>query len=281
MPGGQAWPRISIVTPSYNQASFLEETIRSVLLQGYPDLEYIVIDGGSNDGSADTIRKYQDWLTFWVSEPDDGQADAINKGFAMSTGDNLAWLNSDDTYEPGSLLAVAECFARHPEAQLVYGDLKLTDLEGKVIDLLRSVPVTLGAALHDGCNQGQPTSFWKRAAFLEYGPLDARLYYAMEYDFFYKLLSKEKAVYLRRYVAALRIHSQTKTSLGREAARREKAEIMRRYLGEEGWSKYPWRWCYGMRRYLLYVRQGDLGYLMRRLVRRLRRGRAILGSIPR
>ena len=103
----------------------------------------------------------------------------------------------------------------------------------------------------------------------------------MEYDFFYKLLSREKAVYLRRYVAALRIHSQTKTSLGGEAARREKAEIVRRYTGEQSWSKYVWYWCYKMRRYLLYVRQGDLGYLLRRLVRRLRRGGAILGSIPR
>ena len=112
MRDGTAWPSITIVTPSYQQAGFLEETLRSVLLQGYPKLEYIVVDGGSTDGSVDIIRSYAPWITRWVSESDDGQSDAINKGFRWATGSILGWLNSDDTYHPGALAEVAEAMHR-------------------------------------------------------------------------------------------------------------------------------------------------------------------------
>src|SRR5262245_11264512 len=100
MPDGSEWPRISIVTPSYNQGAFLEETLRSVLLQGYPNLEYVVIDGGSRDCSVDVIKKYERWIRYWVSEPDRGQSHAINKGFEKTNGDILAYINSDDAYLP-------------------------------------------------------------------------------------------------------------------------------------------------------------------------------------
>jgi glycosyltransferase involved in cell wall biosynthesis len=103
MPDGRPWPKVTIVTPSYNQGQFIEESMRSVLLQGYPDLEYIVIDGGSSDDSVDKIRRYEQWLEFWVSEPDSGQSNAINKGWRRSRGDVIAWLNSDDIYAPSAL----------------------------------------------------------------------------------------------------------------------------------------------------------------------------------
>src|SRR5262245_21335405 len=112
LPDGAAWPRITIVTPSYNQAPFLEETIRSVLLQGYPNLEYIIIDGGSSDGSVELMRRYEPWLAYWVSEPDGGQSEAINKGWCSATGTVTTWLSSDDIYTPGALKAVAEGMAR-------------------------------------------------------------------------------------------------------------------------------------------------------------------------
>ncbi len=118
MPDGAPWPRISIVTPSFNQGQFIEETIRSVLLQGYADLEYIVIDGGSTDGSVGIIKKYKRWLTYWVSEPDRGQSHAINKGFARATGGVLAWLNSDDLYAPGALRKVGMLLAGEENALL-------------------------------------------------------------------------------------------------------------------------------------------------------------------
>src|SRR5437762_483466 len=115
------WPRITIVTPSFNQAQFLEETIRSVLLQGYPNLEYIVMDGGSTDGSAEILEKYSPWIDHWVSEKDNGQADAIYRGFERATGEIIGWVNSDDLLLPGALAAHAEYFLRHHQAQLVMG----------------------------------------------------------------------------------------------------------------------------------------------------------------
>lgn len=117
MPDGQDWPKISVVTPSYNQGQFIEETIRSVLLQGYPNLEYTIIDGGSTDETVEIIKKYQGFLSCWVSEKDNGQADALNKGFAVSTGSICAYLNSDDLLLPGALFAVADYAIKHPQAQ--------------------------------------------------------------------------------------------------------------------------------------------------------------------
>ena len=134
-------PKISIVTPSYNQAEFLERTILSVLNQNYPNLEYIIIDGGSTDSSAEIIKKYERYLTYWVSEPDDGQADAINKGFAKATGDILAWLNSDDLYLPGALLKVKESF-QNAGIAFLYGHSILVDKEDRVIRILYTLPQT-------------------------------------------------------------------------------------------------------------------------------------------
>ena len=128
-----ALPKVSIVTPSFNQASFLEQTLRSVLEQDYPNLEYIVIDGGSTDGSVEIINKYADQLAYWQSQPDQGQTDAINQGFAHATGEILAWLNSDDLLLPGAVSAAVRALEEHPEAAMVYGDALLINAQGKTI----------------------------------------------------------------------------------------------------------------------------------------------------
>lgn len=179
--------RISIVTPSFNQVAFVEDTLRSVLDQGYPNKEYIVIDGSSTDGSVDVIRRYADRLTYWVSEKDRGQSHAINKGFAVATGDVLAWLNSDDTYLPGALATVAKCFAEHPGVDLVYGDYVYTDPAGKAL-MRRSVFGSMSyetLLYHDYL--GQPAVFFRRSLLDRVGPVDESLYYHMDWDLFLRM----------------------------------------------------------------------------------------------
>src|SRR5512142_1845754 len=128
---------VSVVTPSYNQAAYLERTLRSVLDQGYADLEYLVVDGASTDGSVDIIRRYADRLAWWTSEKDSGQAEAINKGMQRARGEIVAWLNSDDTYLPGAITAAVRAFVGHPQAVLVYADMRAIDSSGAAINILR------------------------------------------------------------------------------------------------------------------------------------------------
>ena len=132
------WPKISVVTPSYNQGQFIEQTIRSVLLQGYPNLEFIIIDGGSDDNTLEIIRKYENWLTYWVSEPDRGQSHAINKGIRRATGEILLWLNSDDLVLPDAFNTVVSKFVENPEVRLIIGQAHIVNSCGEIIGELRS-----------------------------------------------------------------------------------------------------------------------------------------------
>lgn len=181
MPGGTPWPRVSIVTPSYNQAQFLEETIRSVLLQGYPNLEYLVMDGGSTDGSVEILHKYEPWLAHWVSEPDRGQSHAINEGWDQSTGDVLAWINSDDLYLPGACQRAAHALVEDPDIGLVHGLCQFVDPAGRVIGQYASQPFDWARQLVSN-GIAQPTVFLRRAAVEAAGHLDESLHYLMDYD---------------------------------------------------------------------------------------------------
>jgi len=157
-----SWPKISIVTPSYNQAQFLERTILSVLNQNYPNLEYIIIDGGSTDGSVEIIKKYEKYLAYWVSEKDKGQADAINKGFQKSSGEILAYINSDDTYNPGAFLKIAKAFAKSPRADLMFGNVNHIDSYDKLIDECRFTKFNFATLIYEGGNLQQPGAFWTK-----------------------------------------------------------------------------------------------------------------------
>jgi glycosyltransferase involved in cell wall biosynthesis len=180
-------PRVSIVTPSFNQAQFLEETIISVLEQDYPDIEYIIIDGGSTDGSVDIIHRYETQLAWWVSERDQGQTDALNKGFDKASGDILAWLNSDDTYLPGAVSGAVEYLLSHPEAGMVYGDANLIDETGLVMGRFPARQTDYPRLMRGSVHIPQQAAFFRGDLWRKIGPLDPSFYFAMDYDLWVRL----------------------------------------------------------------------------------------------
>jgi len=211
MPDGDARPRVSIVTPSYNQSEFIEETIRSVLLQGYPDLEYIIMDGGSTDGSVDIIRKYEPWLTHWVSQPDHGQTDAINKGWEFATGQILAYINSDDCYLASTVPVAANAFFANPMASMIYGTAIIVDETGKELRVWRGRPFDLETMLTIGSVVPQPATFFTKDALKSLGYLDKQWHMIMDYELCIRMGLKFRAIYLPRTLAKFRDHSKSKT----------------------------------------------------------------------
>ncbi|MFN8496851.1 MAG: glycosyltransferase family 2 protein [Anaerolineae bacterium] len=211
MPNGTPWPRVTIVTPSYNQADFIEETIRSVLLQGYPNLEYIIIDGGSTDGSADIIRKYEPWLAYWVSERDHGQSEAINKGFRRATGEIVAWLNSDDTFAPDTLAQAASAFARSNDPVLVYGNCNIIDEQSEVVRQWRAKHCTLESLLLDGNQIPQQSAFIRREALNQVGPINEGLHYVMDFELWLRLGVVGPLAYSPELTANFRWHNVSKS----------------------------------------------------------------------
>ncbi len=216
-------PLVSVVTPSFNQCRYLEQTLRSVLEQGYPRLEYFVVDGGSGDGSVELIRRHDDQLTGWVSEKDRGQADAINKGFRQAGGEIVAWLNSDDYYLPGALQKAVTTFQRHPEAGLVYGDLLSVDGDGRVFNRQTfaqwSLPDLMAFRI-----LGQPAVFLRRAVLEQAGLLDISYHLLLDHHLWLRMARLAPMIYLPETLAAARYHAAAKnlaraTDFGQEAYR--------------------------------------------------------------
>lgn len=210
-PEGGAWPKISIVTPSFNQGRFLEETIRSVLLQNYPNLEYIVIDGGSTDGSVDLIKRYEPWLTAWVSEPDAGQSHAINKGLALSTGTIFNWINSDDMLSPNALHSIALSFK---DCDVVAGGCaNFTEGVDEEHVKLSSGLVPSRMIRGDSRTVFQQPAFWmRREGIQECGGIDESLHYIFDLDLAVRFLSLfPRVVYLPDVLARFRLHPESKT----------------------------------------------------------------------
>lgn len=204
-------PLISIVTPSFNQARFLEATIQSVLGQEYPRLEYMIVDGGSTDGSLEVIKKYAGRLAWWVSEKDQGQTDAINKGFARARGEIFAWLNSDDTYEPGALHAAADYLGTHPAVGLVYGDANFIDESGRVIGRFAAAQTDLRRLRRGYVHIPQQAAFFRGDLWRSLGPLDPSFYFAMDYDLWVRLAGRSQIRYVQQTWANFRLHSAGKT----------------------------------------------------------------------
>ena len=204
--------KVSIITPSFNQARYLEATIQSVLSQDHPRIEYIVADGGSTDGSLDIIKKYSNRLAWWVSEKDRGQTDAINKGFARATGDILAWINSDDTYEAGAVTAALDYLQAHPEVGMVYADCNYINEEGRVIGKFPAAQTDLPRLRTGYVHIPQQTMFFRADLWKRLGPLDPSFYFAMDYDLWTRIAQHAELKYLPGQTwANFRIHTSGKT----------------------------------------------------------------------
>ena len=233
--GSSSWPRVSIVTPSLNQAAFIEKTIRSVLLQGYPNLEYIIIDGGSTDGSTEIIRKYEPWLSYWVSDKDSGQCEAINKGFRRATGEIMAWLNSDDVYLPGALfIAVA---ALQTEGRFVaYGKCRQETPDGELLALYETqppvAPVRLLTMWRDGyANPPQPAVFFRREVIERVGLLNERMHYALDWELWLRASLQYEFWPIDQVLAVYTVHVQSKTGQGRAPFIKEMVREARSHYG--------------------------------------------------
>ena len=265
------YPKISIVTPSYNQAQFLERTILSVLNQNYPNLEYIIIDGGSTDGSVEIIKKYEKHLAYWVSEKDKGQADAINKGFEKSSGKILAWLNSDDTYLPEALYKVVKSFEQNPEADLIFGNIYFINENDKEIGELRFTRFDFDTLIYEGGNLHQTGTFWTRNIYKRVGGINPNYKFCMDYDFFCKVAEMGRLFYIKDYFANFRIHRNAKSSTINTIGHKEHKEIMIRYIPQDmnKWSlKYKKMICI-MYRFYKYIIQGEIDYILKGFIRRI------------
>lgn len=214
---------VSIITPSFNQAAYLEQTILSVLEQDHPHIEYFVVDGASTDNSVGIIKRYSNRLAWWVSEKDSGQADAINKGFTRATGEIIAWLNSDDYYLAGAVSAAVKIFEEHPEVVLVYGNMLAVDEHGKTFNTLSYKQLTLEDLL---CFQiiGQPAVFIRRSALKAAGKLDPTFHFLLDHHLWIRITQQGKILHVNQTWAAARYHAEAKNrakaaEFGREAFR--------------------------------------------------------------
>lgn len=255
-------PVVSIITPSFNQGAFLEETIRSVLSQDYPNLEYWIIDGGSDDGSLEIIEKYANHLAGWVSEPDQGQADAINKGFCKINGDIVAWINSDDVYRPQAIERSVNALQSHPGVGLVYSDVDSIDASGHVFNRMVYDQWQL-ADLMTFKILGQPSAFFRRSVLEEVGGLDTSYHYLLDHHLWLRMALKTKIMYVPGQVwSAARMHADAK-NVSDAAGFGEEAYRLVRWMQEdevfaEYYQKHARRiWAGAHRLNAFYLLNGD------------------------
>jgi glycosyltransferase involved in cell wall biosynthesis len=220
--------KISIITPSYNQGKYIEACIQSVINQNYPNLEYIIIDGGSNDETIDIIKKYDKYIHYWISEKDSGQSDAINKGLKRATGEIVAWLNSDDLYLPHTLSTVAEVFKKNPNVNLIYGDVinfwQQNRKEEYHTNYFEQYDFISRVSIH------QPAVFWRRQLHEQIGYLDTSLYYLMDYDLWFRIFFSAQTLKVNKPLAKFRMHNQSKTSGNPKGLYLEYRKILSRFF---------------------------------------------------
>ncbi|TAE30232.1 MAG: glycosyltransferase [Cytophagales bacterium] len=263
------YPKLTVVTPSYNQVGYLERTILSVLNQNYPNLEYFIIDGGSTDGSVELIRKYEPYLAGWVSERDRGQTDAINKGFRQATGDLLAFQNSDDVFAPGAFEQVAEAWRRNPKAGVFYGDMYMIDEQDVITELFRLPPFCIECHIYEGMQVYNQSLFVQRSLLEQTGFLDETLRFVIDYELVARLGVRPDAsfIHVDGFWGGFRVQPDAKSSTiatvgmaEHEGIRRKFAPMLKSRLSESVWLRY----C-RIRKLLYFVLRGQWGYVRHRL----------------
>lgn len=240
MPSGSPWLRISVVTPSYNQCQFIEESIRSILLQGYPDLEYIIIDGGSNDNSVEIIRKYERWLKYWVSEPDDGQAAALNKGFRYSSGDIHYYLNSDDILCSDSFSIVVSMIGKNARKPFLISFPGKGIYENGSASYFKPESIQHPAAwLNSEYSLFQPSTFWTRAMHDQVGHFDEEMSFCFDKDFFFRciFIYGQYKCQSSPHLSVFRMHGTSKTTLLPHVMQVENKIIRDRYVNDPRMAK--------------------------------------------
>jgi len=226
------YPKITVVTPSYNQGQFIEATIQSVIGQQYPNLEYLVCDGGSTDETVEILKKYSNKITWWCSEKDKGQSDAINKGMRRATGDIVCWINSDDVLLPGTLHTVAKFYHDHPDTDFANGYTVEIDKEGKIINFTHIVMNHF--FFRHGCyNISQPGMFWKREIFDKIGYIDESFHAKMDVEWLIRVYEAGlKVRRINRNLGAIRIYPDTKTAQGGSIWTRDSDALRKMYHGK-------------------------------------------------
>ncbi len=228
-------PKISIITPSFNQAQFLERTIQSVITQDYSNYEYIVIDGSSTDESVEIIKKYEDKLTYWVSEKDEGQSYAINKGFRKAKGDILCWINSDDCLKPGALSCVAQQLKNYQDCLWLVGACELIDELGNPIDIRKVNAISLSTFASWNTKWfTQQSTFWTRTLLDKVGQLNESLHYAMDYDLWLRMFTESNPIAISQVLAQYRFHSDAKCVKDKDKDKQliEVTEVIDKFIEE-------------------------------------------------
>lgn len=267
--------KISVIMPSYNQCEFIERSILSVLNQNYPNLEFIIIDGDSKDGTVSIIKNYEQYLSYWVSEPDHGQSDALNKGFAQATGDIFGWLNSDDLYMPGAFERAATAFSKHPDKGIVHGDWLSIDTNDRAIAHEYAFDFSLNQFKYEGFHLNAQAMFWRRDVHRRFAGFDLRLHRTMDYQMIVAFgINEGNAAFLRvpEAMGCFRRHEDQKTTGVSDAVLNEHHLIAHRYCYEDKYRPIgsAKRLLYRFRRAYWYLKRGGIPYSLGKLLAGLR-----------
>lgn len=261
----------SVVIPSYNQGKYLERTIKSILNQNYKKIELIIIDGGSSDNSLEVIKKYESSINYWVSESDEGQADALNKGFSKATGDILCWLNSDDIFLPETISTVNNIFITNSNTHFIYGNIYMINEDDKIIDYHKSIDFHFPTHIYVGGIFQQPSTFWKRELYNIVGGVNKEFRFCMDADLFARMSEKNTPMYTEKFLSCFRVHDESKSTNLQDVRKAERIIILKRYIkGTYKESNVAFmKLILNFRRLLVYLTNGELPYLIRAIKKRI------------